>query len=169
MAVRVCKMASFLLVGAPLIVAGCQGCENGPSASDAAPAAADSALISATVDSGSASDAPVLSSKPIAPIVDNPDTEATGNESIGHCDVRDSDNLCIDFTGSAWGPENAKAECGNAPGSSFRNETCPTGNRIGTCVIHPNGNASLELVHSFFEPMDPILAEAICPGRFEAG
>jgi len=120
------------------------------------------------VDSSAASEAPVLSAEASPPIVENRETEATGNESIGHCDVRDSDNLCIDFTGSAWTQQAVQTECANAPSSSFQTETCPSGHRIGTCVIHPNGDASLEMVHSFYEPMDPILAEGICPGRFEA-
>ena len=120
------------------------------------------------VDSSDVAGAPVLSPESALPIVDNPETEASGNESIGHCDVRNSDNLCIDFTGAAWTPDGARAECMNAPGSSFRAEICPSEGRVGTCIIHPNGDGSLEIVHSFYAPMDPILAEGICPGRFES-
>lgn len=161
------KLAGLVVLTAAMLFYGCRGdrstndvsAQQNDSGSETIPGERDSAV--AATD-------PILSAEPAAPIVENPETEASGNASIGHCDVRDTDNLCIDFTGSAWNDGNARSECSNAPGSAFRTETCPSGNRIGTCVIHPNGDASLEMVHSFYEPMDPILAEGICPGRFEA-
>ena len=161
------RFADIAILGAALA---CWGCRRDQEYTDgtAAPVEVDTTSVPTNVDSSAASNAPVLSAEPTTPIVENPETEATGNESIGHCDVRDSDNLCIDFTGSGWTLDDARSECANAPGSSFRTETCPSGRRVGTCVIHPNGDVSLEMVHSFYEPMDPILAEGICPGRFEA-
>ncbi|MDX1438639.1 MAG: hypothetical protein R3284_01935 [Rubricoccaceae bacterium] len=119
-------------------------------------------------DSSASTEQSILSAEPRAPIIDNPETVATGNMSVGYCDVREADNLCIDFTGEAWTEDGARIECANAPESSFEPDTCPGSNRIGTCVIHPAGDASLEIVHSFYEPMNPVLAEGICPGRFEA-
>lgn len=166
MACRAYLIAGLASLGVLLFLAGCRGDQDPPSSPT--PSVVDSTSAPQARDSLAAANTPVLAADPVAPIVENPDTEATGNESIGHCDVRASDNLCIDFTGSAWSQLTAQAECENAPRSSFRTETCPSGNRIGTCVIHPNGDAALELVHSFYEPMDAILAEAICPGRFEA-
>lgn len=161
------RVAGIAILGAALACWGCGGDqetsgESPPQAED------DSTALPVILDSSTVSDARVLSAEPTTPIVENLEIEATGNESVGYCDVRDSDNLCINFTGSAWTQEGARAECANAPGSSFRTATCPSGHRVGTCVIHPNGDASLEMVHSFYEPMDPILAEGICPGRFEA-
>ena len=161
------RLFGIFILSAALAFWGCRG-DREPSDESPPPIEADSTSVPAEADSSAASDTPVLSAEPTMPIVENPETEATGNESIGHCDVRDSDSLCIDFTGSAWTQQGARAECANAPGSSFRAETCPSGNRVGTCVIHPNGDASLEMIHSFYAPMDPILAEGICPGRFEA-
>lgn len=161
------RVAGIAILGAALACWGCGGDqetsgESPPQAED------DSTALPVILDSSTVSDARVLSAEPTTPIVENLEIEATGNESVGYCDVRDSDNLCINFTGSAWTQEGARTECTNAPGSSFRTATCPSGHRVGTCVIHPNGDASLEMVHSFYEPMDPILAEGICPGRFEA-
>ena len=161
------RLAGIAILGAALACWGCGG-DRETSGESRPPVVVDSTSVPVVVDSSAAPEAPVLSAEATTPIVDNPETVATGNESIGHCDVRDSDNLCIDFTGSGWTPDNARAECGNAPGSSFRTERCPSGNRVGTCAIHPNGDASLEMVHSFYEPMNPVLAEGICPGRFEA-
>ncbi len=161
------RLAAFSLVVSTLLIGGCSGDEDVESRSTIQ-GDVDSTAGRVERDSAAIADAPVFSVEPVAPIFDNPETVPTGNESVGYCDVRDADNLCIDFTGSAWNDGSAHTECSNAPGGSFRAETCPTGDRIGTCVIHPNGNASLEMVHSFYAPMDPILAEGICPGRFEA-
>lgn len=161
------RFADIAILGAALACWGCRG-DREPSDEPRPPIEVNSTSVPEEADSSAAQEAPVLSTEASSPIVENPETAATGNESIGHCDVRDSDNLCIDFTGSGWTLEDARSECANAPGSSFRTETCPSGRRVGTCVIHPNGDASLEMVHSFYEPMDPILAEGICPGRFEA-
>ena len=150
-----------------IVLSGCRG-DRGVSLEPPPIVEADSTVARAEDDSGTATtDAPVFSHEPAAPIVENPETEATGNVSIGHCDVKAADNLCIDFTGSSWTTEEANGECSRAPGSSFRPESCPVEQRIGTCVIHPNGDESLEMVHSFYEPMDTVLAEAICPGKFE--
>lgn len=119
-------------------------------------------------DSTQAVSSPILSAEPQAPIVDAPETEATGNEPIGFCNLREADNLCIAFTGSDWTDSGARTECSNAPGSNYQSGECSTENRIGTCTIHPSGNENLEMVHSFYAPMNPILAEGICPGRFGA-
>lgn len=118
-------------------------------------------------DSAEVAEAPILTAEPDAPIVETPAIQVSGNESIGFCDVRDADNRCIAFTGEAWTDDGAQTECSNAPGGSYENGECPTGARIGTCTIHPGGDASLEMVQSFYEPMNPILAEGICPGVFE--
>ncbi len=156
-----------LLLLLVLAAGGCRGCDESSTASPS-PSSVDASDVVEEPDTSSAADAAVLSAEPTVPIVENPETEATGNESLGHCDVRSTDNRCIDFTGSGWTLEGAQSECANAPGSSFVTETCPSTNRIGTCTIHPNGDASLELIQTFYAPMDPILAEGICPGRFEA-
>lgn len=162
------QISAFLVTLAILFHGGC-GSPSG-SESDIEPIAPDS-LVELPVlerDSIEVVEAPILTAEPDTPIVETPDIEASGNESIGFCDVRDTDNRCIDFTGSAWTEGGARTECSNAPGGSFESDSCPGGSRIGSCIVHPNGDATLEMVQSFYEPMNPILAEGICPGVFEA-
>lgn len=84
----------------------------------------------------------------------------------GSCDVRAVEPVCFAFTGPGWTAAAAQAECAGAASGVFQSAACPTADRIGECVYRPGGDAARELVHTFYAPMDPLIAEAVCRGTF---
>jgi hypothetical protein len=87
---------------------------------------------------------------------------------VGSCDVRAAEGLCFAFTGPGWTAAAAQAECARAGGGVFQSALCPTDDRVGECVYRPDGDAAREIVSTFYAPMDPLVAEAVCRGTFRA-
>jgi hypothetical protein len=85
---------------------------------------------------------------------------------VGSCDVRATESLCFAFTGPGWTAEAAQAECSRAEGGVFQSAGCPTDARVGECAYRPDGDAAREIVSTFYAPMDPLIAEAVCRGTF---
>lgn len=88
--------------------------------------------------------------------------------TVGSCDARSVEPLCFAFTGAGWTLAAAQAQCATAEGGVFQSTPCPSAERIGECVHRPEGDATREIVYAFYTPMDPIIAEAVCPGTFRA-
>ena len=84
----------------------------------------------------------------------------------GSCDVRQTESFCFTYTGTGWTPEEAEAQCGEAPSSSYRQTACPTANRIGTCIFRRPSDPTLEVVYTYYAPYDVNIAEVACPGEF---
>jgi hypothetical protein len=87
---------------------------------------------------------------------------------VGSCDARGVEPLCFVFSGTGWTPAAAQAECARAEGGVFQSAACPTDDRIGECVYRPEGDAAREIVYTFYAPMEPLIAEAVCRGTFRA-
>jgi len=84
----------------------------------------------------------------------------------GSCDVRETESFCFTYTGTGWTPEEAEAQCGEAPSSSYRRASCPTANRIATCIFRRPSDPTLEVVYTYYAPYDVGIAEVACPGEF---
>jgi hypothetical protein len=87
--------------------------------------------------------------------------------AAGSCDVRAVEPVCFAFSGPGWTPPAAQAECANA-GGVYQSAVCPTEERVGECVHRPDGDVAREVVHTFYRPMEPLIAEAVCEGTFRA-
>lgn len=120
---------------------------------------ADEALLEETLDD-EATLFPPTDDAPPDPV---PILAATGS-----CDARAVEPLCFAFTGTGWTLASAQAECAASEAGVFLSSPCPTDGRIGECVHRPEGDAAREIVYSFYAPMDPLIAEAVCPGTFRA-
>lgn len=90
--------------------------------------------------------------------------EPQTNEAAGTCDMRSTESHCMAFTGSGWTANSAQRQCTG----TYQTGACPTANRIGLCIYRPDDDATREIVYTFYEPMDPLLAEGICAGTFRA-
>ena len=88
--------------------------------------------------------------------------------AVGSCDARAVEPLCFDFSGTGWTAAAAQAECARTEGGVFQSAACPTAERIGACVYRPDGDAAREIVYTFYAPMEPLIAEAVCRGTFRA-
>ncbi|WP_420456994.1 hypothetical protein [Rubrivirga sp.] len=84
----------------------------------------------------------------------------------GRCDVRATESYCFAYTGEAWTPESARAQCDAAPDAAFAPGACPTEGRIATCTFERESAPGRELVYTYYAPYDPALAALACPGLF---
>jgi hypothetical protein len=91
----------------------------------------------------------------------------------GSCDVRPAESYCFAYTGPAWTPDAASANCAAAPGATFRTAACPVSGRIATCTFRRPSEPDRELVYTTYAPADADLRSALdlarlaCPGTFE--
>ncbi len=83
------------------------------------------------------------------------------------CDVRPAEGYCFAYTGPAWTPATAAANCASAPGATFRATACPTSGRIATCTFRRPSDPDRELVYTTYAPANLDLARLACPGTFE--
>lgn len=148
-------MARLVLLSA-LVLAAC-----GPDQPTGGPARPDSAGVS-TVDTTGPSDAPPLDSAGGLQGASGSPPGVTAS-----CDRRSAESMCYAFTGDGWTAQTAQTECSGS-GSTYRASACPTVGRIGECTYRPDDDAARELVYTFYEPMDPVLAEGICRGVWRA-
>lgn len=108
---------------------------------------------------------PAARPDPTPPAPRPPPPPASGGPS-GSCDVRGSEGFCFTYTGAGWSPRDARANCAEAPGADFSPGTCPTEGRIATCAFRRPSAPDREIVYTYYEPFDPVLAELACPGTF---
>ncbi len=109
---------------------------------------------------------PAPPSRPPSPRPVPAPSPAPPRGSSGRCDVRATESYCFTYTGEAWTPESARAQCDAAPDASFASGTCPTEGRIATCTFERESAPGREIVYTYYAPYDPTLAALACPGLF---
>ena len=85
----------------------------------------------------------------------------------GSCDVRESEGYCFAYTGDAWGPADARAQCTAAPNARFADAACPLADRVATCTFERPSAPGKEITYTYYAPYELALAELACPGVFE--
>jgi hypothetical protein len=165
----------LLALAAALALAGCRtGVDAPPDEAGASGAAADPFGPGAPGAGGSAAEH--VFEAPVEPLPDTgvalhppadsaPPASMTVRVAVGSCDVTAVEPVCFAFSGPGWTPAAAQAECANA-GGVYGSAACPTNDRVGECVHRPDGDVAREVVHTFYRPMDTLLAEGICDGTF---
>ena len=84
----------------------------------------------------------------------------------GRCDVRETEGYCFAYTGEAWTPADARAQCTAAPGARFADAACPLADQVATCTFERSSAPGREIVYTYYAPYDLSLAELACPGSF---